>query len=610
MNPYIISASRREDIPGFENRINWLLDRIKDGYIDISGFYQDYRINFDKTKLIVFWTKNPQPLIDHLDKIPFKYYFQYSLNDYPEYELRVPPLQDRIDTFINLSKKIGKEKVIWRYDPIIIDNKIKEQDLLKRIENIGNQLFPYTEKLVFSFIDPYKKLKDKFIALTNEQMINVGRSLVEMNKNWGLELSTCSEVSNLEGISHNKCIDPILIERICGKQRWLNDKKDKSQREACVCISSGDIGEFKTCRHFCDYCVDENTLILMGDSTFKKIKDVNIGDEIYGVDREGYYKKYVKNVVIKKWITYNKSYKITLNNGTELICSANHRWLTQRGWRHTYGKLKINGEFSSPLTTNSKLFGFGYSIDNSIFDENIEYKRGYLCGAMIGDGTIGKYDYSGRRKNRKIDIQHKFRFVVKDVDIMNRFKKYLNDLDIKYFDLKFPMIDRKNKNIIICDGIVSSSILNYNIMKNIIDDKFNNDINFLKGFMSGIYDTEGDSGYAKRIYNCDNDVMKIIEKSLSLYNFKYIYDKNRFTKNKILKTIRILGGSREHLRFYNIFRPNKNKFNFYGMSMKHSENLYVKNIELFKENQKLIDLTTTTGNFIANGIISHNCYAS
>jgi len=255
MNPYIISASRREDIPAF--RTQWLLDRIKDGYVDISGFYQDYRINFDKTKLIVFWTKNPQPLIEHLDKIPFKYYFQYTLNDYPEYELKVPPLQDRINTFINLSKKIGKQKVIWRFDPIIINDKIKEKDLLSRIENIGNQLFPYTEKLIFSFIDPYKKLKGKFIALTNEQIINIGKNLIELNKKWGLELSTCSEAKDLDGISHNSCIDPVLIEKICGKQRWINNKKDKNQRENCGCINSGDIGEFKMCRHFCQYCYSQ-----------------------------------------------------------------------------------------------------------------------------------------------------------------------------------------------------------------------------------------------------------------------------------------------------------------------------------------------------------------
>lgn len=252
MHPYIISASRREDIPAF--RIEFLLETIKKGYIDISGFYQDYTIHFDKTKLIVFWTKNPRPLMKHLDEIPFKYYFQFTLNNYPEYELNVPPLEERIETFIELSKKIGKKCVIWRFDPIIVNDKISENEILSRIENIGNQLYPYTEKLVFSFIDPYKKLKDQFFSLSEKQMMNIGQNLIEMNKKWNLELSTCSEAKDLDGITHNKCIDPVLIERICGKQRWLNDKKDKSQRPDCGCMTSGDIGSFRMCRHQCRYC--------------------------------------------------------------------------------------------------------------------------------------------------------------------------------------------------------------------------------------------------------------------------------------------------------------------------------------------------------------------
>jgi hypothetical protein len=252
MNPYVISASRREDIPAF--RGEWFLDRIKDGYIDIDGFYQNYRVSFDKTKLIVFWTKNPKPIIELLDKIPFQYYFQYTLNYYPEYELKVPKLHDRIKTFIELSEKIGKEKVIWRFDPIIINNKICEKDLLNRIKAIGDQLYPYTEKLVFSFIDPYKKLGNKFQEISDDIKINVAKKLIEFNDVWKLRLATCAEAINLDGIEHNKCIDPDLIERICGKQRWLTGKKDSSQRTECGCMVSGDIGSFRTCKHCCQYC--------------------------------------------------------------------------------------------------------------------------------------------------------------------------------------------------------------------------------------------------------------------------------------------------------------------------------------------------------------------
>lgn len=252
MNPYIISASRREDIPAFKTE--WFLDRIKDGYIDMSGFYQNYRISFDKTKLVVFWTKNPKPLMNHLEKIPFEYYFQFTLNYYPEYELKVPQIQERIKTFVELSKKIGREKVIWRFDPIIINDVINETDLVNRIKTIGDQLYPYTEKLVFSYVDPYVKLGNKFKEIPNEIKISVAKKLIDFNKIWNLKLATCAEAINLEGIEHNKCIDPELIGRICGKQKWLNEKKDPSQRKVCGCMVSGDIGEFKSCKHYCQYC--------------------------------------------------------------------------------------------------------------------------------------------------------------------------------------------------------------------------------------------------------------------------------------------------------------------------------------------------------------------
>jgi len=104
MNPYIISASRREDIPAFRSK--WFLERLQEGKFSIQGFYQNYEVNLDKLKLIVFWTKNPQPLIEHLDEIPYDYYFQFTLNHYPEYELNVPELNKRIQTFKDLSNEL------------------------------------------------------------------------------------------------------------------------------------------------------------------------------------------------------------------------------------------------------------------------------------------------------------------------------------------------------------------------------------------------------------------------------------------------------------------------------------------------------------------------
>lgn len=251
-SPYIISASRREDIPAFKGA--WFLERLQEGKFQMQGFYQNYEINLDKLKFIVFWTKNPKPFMKYLDEINYDYYFQFTLNHYPEYELNVPSLNERIQTFKDLSTKIGRSRIVWRHDPIILNQYITPEILIKRIKYIGDILYPYTEKLVFSYIDPYKKLKNTFTEIDTDTKIKIAKEILNLNKVWNLKLATCAEGINLEGIEHNKCIDPELIRKICGNQKWISETKDKNQRIDCGCISSADIGTFKTCKHNCQYC--------------------------------------------------------------------------------------------------------------------------------------------------------------------------------------------------------------------------------------------------------------------------------------------------------------------------------------------------------------------
>jgi hypothetical protein len=252
MEPYIISASRREDIPAF--RSEWLLERVRAGFVNMSAPRADYIISFARAKLFVFWSKNPQPLIQYLDDFPYPCYFQFTLNDYPEFEHNMPLLEDRIDTFAGLSKKIGKERVIWRFDPFIVTDDITPKEVLSRVYEIGSRLRWLTEKLVFSFIDPYKKLGNAFHEVSDADKQYIVDGLKEMNKDWRLTLATCAEGFEAEGVEHNKCIDPELVTRICGEQSWIKPAKDPSQRPLCGCMVSGDIGTFGACRHRCDYC--------------------------------------------------------------------------------------------------------------------------------------------------------------------------------------------------------------------------------------------------------------------------------------------------------------------------------------------------------------------
>lgn len=304
--PVIVSASRSTDIPAFY--ADWFFDRLEKGYSAWTNPFNGIKsyISYDKTRFIVFWSKNPHPLLRHLDtlkELGIKCYVQYSLNDYEKegLEKRVPQLSFRIDTFKELVEKLGVGGVVWRFDPLVLTDDISIDNLLAKVEKIGNALYGYTEKLVFSFadIDVYKKVKRNlindninYIEWTEEQMLYFAKQLVKLNEKWHYSLVTCAEKIDLSGVEHNKCIDDELIIKRAWQDpvlmKFLNvdielkqqdlfslatnlpvgaipldqshyairkkNNKDKGQRKFCGCIISKDIGQYNTCPHLCEYC--------------------------------------------------------------------------------------------------------------------------------------------------------------------------------------------------------------------------------------------------------------------------------------------------------------------------------------------------------------------
>ena len=268
--PMIVSASRATDIPAFYSQ--WFFDRLQEGYVRWRNPYsgKDSYVSFDKTVFIVFWSKNPAPIITYLPKLKehnIGCYFQYTLNDYDVegLEPNVPPLAARIESFKRIVDILGKGSVVWRFDPLILTDKISIDDLLHKIENIANQLTEYVEKLVFSFADiaTYKKVGRNLSAAginyrewTENEMLDFARRLSTLNLD--LELATCAEKIDLSqfGILHNRCIDSDLICRLApGLQNEISTlKTDKGQRTLCGCITSKDIGAYNTCPHGCAYC--------------------------------------------------------------------------------------------------------------------------------------------------------------------------------------------------------------------------------------------------------------------------------------------------------------------------------------------------------------------
>lgn len=333
--PLIVSASRSTDIPAFY--ADWFFHRLKAGYSAWTNPFNGVKgyVSYKNTRFIVFWSKNPRPLLPHLDYLKERNigcYIQYTLNDYENEGLErgVSKLSERIDTFKQLVDKLGKGRVIWRFDPLFLTDDISIDTLLSKIERIGDQLQGYTEKLVFSYADilSYRKVKANlekshvpYHEWTEPQMLEFAERLAKLNKKWGYTLATCGEKVDLQqfGIEHNHCIDDALIIRFAYEDKEMmdflkvktfpmpvpnlfgeseslpkdaillpnntyathGDNRDKGQRQFCGCIVSKDIGEYNTCPHLCEYCY-ANTSKEIAIRNCKSHQDNSLGETITG----------------------------------------------------------------------------------------------------------------------------------------------------------------------------------------------------------------------------------------------------------------------------------------------------------------------------------------
>lgn len=276
----IISASRRTDIPAFYSE--WFFNRLEEGYVCVRNpmnIHQISKINLSPSVVdgIVFWTKNPKPMINKLHLLDkYNYYFQFTVNSYDkDIEPNIPSKNDFIiPTFKELSAIIGSERIIWRYDPILLNEKYNTDYHIKYFEKIAERLSGSTQKCIISFVDLYRNTKRNTDGLNIREidentMFYLAKNLSEIAQKNGLKVESCSEKINLEqfGISHGHCIDCELLEKITGSKLKLD--KDKNQRKECGCVASIDIGAYNTCKNGCKYCyatfnnsvVEKNTVL-------------------------------------------------------------------------------------------------------------------------------------------------------------------------------------------------------------------------------------------------------------------------------------------------------------------------------------------------------------
>lgn len=261
----ILSVSRRTDIPSYYSE--WFFNRIKEGYLYVKNplnVHQVSKIKItpDVVDCIVFWTKNPKPMMGRLDELKdYSFYFQFTLTCYgKDVEENVPHKKEiMIPVFQELSKKIGGKRVIWRYDPILFNDIYTKEYHLKAFEHIAKALKGYTEKCVISFVDDYVKISKnmeslKIRQLPGTELMEFAKELSRIARENGMQIASCAENIDLEecGIEHNSCIDKKLVEEIIGCK--IKATKDKNQRKECGCVESMEVGTYNTCLNGCKYC--------------------------------------------------------------------------------------------------------------------------------------------------------------------------------------------------------------------------------------------------------------------------------------------------------------------------------------------------------------------
>jgi DNA repair photolyase len=364
------------------------------------------------------------------------------------------------------------------------------------------------------------------------------------------------------------------------------------------------INVYRGCSHACTYCQHGDTPILMADGRTKPLADLRVGDRIYGTVFDGNYRRYVTTRVLDQWSMVKPAYRVTLADGTELVTSGDHRFMTDRGWRHVTGSEQ--GHHRRPfLTTNNKLLGTGRFAAPPAGGP--EYRRGYLCGMVRGDGLHGTRSYLSA-SGRTAWNTHQSRLALVDLEALRRARAYLAELNVATIEHTFQKAVGATKQV---DAIRNFTRLGVAAIEELVAWPHVSSAEWCKGFLAGIFDAEGSySQGLLRICNTDRAMLDQIMFCLRRFDFSFVIETQGLGRAKPVTVVRLLGGLREHLRFFHTVDPAiTRKRTIEGQAIKNNAPLLVTSIEPLGVDLPLYDVTTGTGDYIANGTINHNCFA-
>jgi DNA repair photolyase len=329
------------------------------------------------------------------------------------------------------------------------------------------------------------------------------------------------------------------------------------------------INPYRGCSHACVYCLAGDTRILLADGTTRLLANLRVGDDIIGTVRDGRTRRYVATKVLAHWSTVKSAFRVTLHDGTTLIASADHRFLSERGWKHVTGAMQGAGR-RPHLTTANRLAGVGgFAVPPA---ETPDYRRGYLCGFVHGDGHVGPVDAAALARAR---------------DYATRCGG-LHPLTAD--DREFSGASVRT----------ASSVLDW-------PDQPTRD--WRRGLLAGLFDADGSFGPAGALQFgvADKVLLDWVVESLEALGFAPLIEDEIGAHG--IRSVRLLGGLRERLRFRHGVGPTTATGPIAGEPVHGDERLRVADIEPLGLEVPMFDITTGTGDFIADGVVSHNCFA-